>query len=252
MTLLLLAGCGMKPDHAALEDVTVEKAISALRLYALSISDFKGSALVRVSGEGAGSGQSVGLSIRYKKPDMFRIVAKAFAGLPVAVMTADADSVLVFFPSENAVVNAPRSDGALRRVLPGFGFGIDKLTSVLTGYLPPDEDMSSFRASVVNRGDRVELVLDGPDESRRLTLEGADLHVTEEVIVRDDAIVWRLEAAGFRETDAGISFPRRVTVESAGGAVQVEFSDTSFNTGLVEGDLIFTPPPGARNVPVPL
>ncbi|MCD6308532.1 MAG: DUF4292 domain-containing protein [Candidatus Latescibacteria bacterium] len=237
------AGCGLRPQTVVPDDITVDRAIAAVRENASRIGDFTGSVFVRAS-EGAGSFQSVRLSIRYKRPGRFRILVKAFAGLPVALISAAGDSVRVFLPSENAYIDAARSDNTLHRILPGVDFGIDRLTSFLTGFIPPDDVLPGCRKTLERLNGRTVLVLLCGEKMQRLTLAGRDMHITgEEILVNGDS-VWRLRASGFRTVD-GIPFPRKITMESERGAATVEFSGCSFNTGLDDAELEFATPPNA-------
>jgi len=237
------AGCGLRPRTAVPDDITVERAIAAVRENASRIGDFTGSALVQAA-DGAGSAQSVRLSIRYKKPDRFRILVKALAGLPVALIAAGGDSVRVFLPSENAYIDAARSDDVLRRVLPGIDFGLDRFTSFLTGFLPPDNVLTGCRKTIERRNGTAVLVLASGEKVLRLTLAGRDMRVIgEEILVNGDS-VWRWRASGFRTVD-GIPFPRKITMENERGAATVEFSGCAFNSGLDDAELEFVPPPNA-------
>jgi len=245
----LLSGCGMRPSPVVPEDLTVRFLLETLDGRASRIRDFTGTAFVRMRG-GDGSPESVKLSIRYIRPGRFRILVKGFAGIPVALISSAGDSLTVFFPSENTYVTGEYGEGLLRELVPGIDVDIWRITSVLTGYLPPPEERGRLEKSLERMGKDVVLVMRDENVTYRYTVSGKHLDVVGEEIIRGGRTVWSGRASGFRSHD-GTRFPRRVSVRTEEGAVDIEFSGCRFNTGLKESEIAFTVPPSAERLAFP-
>jgi len=239
----------LRPPTAVPEDVTARLLLETLDERASLIRDFTGTAFVRMR-RGGGSPESVKLSIKYIRPGRFRILVKGFAGIPVALISSTGDSLTVFFPSENTYVAGRYRDGLLRELIHGIDIDIWRVTSVLTGSLPPPDERGRLEKFLERAGRDAVLVLRDENVTYRYTVSGKHLDVVAEEIIRGGRRIWSERASGFRSY-GGARFPRRVSVRAEEGAVDIEFSGCRFNTGLKESEVAFTVPPSAERLAFP-
>lgn len=244
----LATGCAVRPMVTVPPDMTAERAFSLVGSRASSIRDFTGTALVRGI-DGDASGKSVKLSIRYLAPDRYRVLAKAFAGIPVGVMTADQDSVTMFFPSDNAFITLGRHDEGLLRITDGYGLDFDMIASVLTGFSLPSAEADGYRKTLERRGKRTMLVLDNGTTKYSLLLEGSECRVVEETVEQFGSLTYSKRASRFK-TIGGVPVPGRVKVETGRGVFDIELDDCALNSNLTGQDVSFAVPPTAERLSV--
>ena len=247
IALLLLAvnGCALRPHASVPLDLNAAQVIGTIDSNAKKIHDFSGTALVKVTHDG--KSQNFKLSIKYLRPDRFRILVKGFAGIPVGVINVLSDSLTVYFPSENSYVSTSRDNNALRHLIPGLDFDF---TSVFTCSLPSSEELVAYRKSIEYLDGRAILVLARDTVIRRYTIEGRKMNVVAEDAYDGETLLWEKTSAGFRSYD-GIMFPRKMSLRNGRGSIDLEYSGCEFNTGLTESDVVFAVPPTAEKLTLP-
>lgn len=246
--LFLSEGCAVRPRTSVPRDMTVEDILGLLDARTASMVDFTGNALV-VTKSAQGASTSIRLSIRYLSPDRYRITAKAFAGIVVALVTADSDTVTVFFPSDNAYITLGRHDDVVRFLVPGIIGDIDRFTGVVNGFIPPRDKRDGFKTTLEHRGGRTIVALDDGFTKHTVTVEGRECRVVAASIERAGAVSLNMRASRF-DSKSAIPFPGRVVMDNERGSVDIGFSDCAFNGGLRETDVGFTIPSGAERLGV--
>ena len=243
---LLAYGCGLKPFPGSPEDVTISQVLAAIEKHSTLIEDFSGTALVKAKLKSEPS-QSVKVSIRYIRPDNFRVVIKGFAGITGALISTCSDSMNIYFPSENTFITEERNNDILRLIVPGINVDFEQITSILTGMLPSPDERDQYQKSLKHSGKRVVLQLIRGTTLHSYILEGKEMRVVGEEILQDGVTVWRKEASGFRNVD-GVVFPRKISIRNEHGIIDMEFSGCSINSGLTENDLSFVIPSSAERI----
>lgn len=241
---ITVQGCALKPYPAVPVDVTVPQALAAVDRHSTVIKDFSGTALVKINQKG-GSSESVKLSIKYIRPDRFRVLIKGFAGIPVALICASSDSMNIYFPSDNSFITIGRHEKIIRHIVPGFDVEFSSITSILTGMLPPQGELEKYEKTLERYGKQVVLTLKRGTTVFRYTLDGKEMNVVGEEINSDGKTVFSKKASGFHEID-GILFPRKVSLENERGVMVIEFSGCSINQGLTDSELTFVIPASAE------
>jgi len=246
--VLFAAGCGIKPQPVQ-RSISADEAVRRITMQNENILDFTGSATVTTRSEN-GSGEKFGLTIKYMKPDRFRFMVKGFAGLPLAVITLKADSLIAYFPQDNSYIKSASGAKVISRLVPGLNLDISKLTSFLTGILP-DNEVADFQKSIIVDGGTSVLMLKKEPFEHVLTLSGEHFDLIEERFLFAGETSWLRTASAYRDFDDGIRFPRTITMERAGDMISFDFSRREFNTGLKSDKLIFTVPFSAEKLSIP-
>ncbi|MBA7572358.1 hypothetical protein ES708_14138 [subsurface metagenome] len=246
-----LNGCGLKPSSSIPTGITVSQAIDAIEKQSSHIRDFTGKAFVKAS-IGSSPEQTVNVSVKYLRPDNFRLNVKGFAGITVAVISAVSDSITIYFPSENAFLALGRKDSsnettlsdALTLFIPELKIKPERIAAVFNGTLPTPFNREHFRASIKSTDRQAVLTLENGPVCYRYTLEGPELMVVEEEILEDGISVWHKYAASFQSLDE-VLFPQIIRITEGEGKVSLEFSDYAINSGLNEDDCTFAVPESA-------
>jgi len=246
MAALAVSGCGLRPAHIP-ETVTIQQAIEAIERWSPRIQDYSGRASVLVdAGEGP---QTATLLIRYIYPGRFRVYVKGFAGIDLARITALGDSVAVYVPSENLYVTAARGNDLLARLAPDADIDLDGIEFIFDGSLPPPDERIAQTITMDIREREADLTVSKGARAHRYTLAGPALRLVSEVLLVDGEPVVRKKFEKFG-TYNGVVFPEELTLERGGTIVKIKFSQSIFNSGLTDRDLLFAVPPSAERVAV--
>ena len=245
----LLHGCALRPSPGIPRDMTVADVMTALEKRAARIGDLSGTALVTTNLRD-GASNSVKISIKYIGPDRFRILVKGFAGIPVALIGADRDSLKIFFPSENTYIAAERSENALGQLVPELNIDVNRLASLLIGTPPPAKEIRGYDISLEHLGSGAVLSMKSGPAEHRYMLQGGDLKVVAEETYDGGRVVWSRKASGFRTVN-GVLFPRKISLSHESGTLDVEFSGVDINTGLAADDLSVVIPVTAERLILP-
>ncbi len=246
--LLLGAGCAIRPRPVA-ERLTAEMAIRSLYARSSGIRDFKGSAAVTVSSSEGGA-QNFNISLRFRAPDSYRILVKGFAGMPAAMITMRADSLMAYFPQDNSYVTSGSGEKAIKALAPGMNLDLSQLSSWLTGLIP-EHEMNEYKRELTRDGDRAVLSLAKDPWEHRFVLEGEALDPVEESFLFGGKLSWWRTARGFRSYEDGVRFPRVIEMYRDDASAVFDFSRIEVNSGLSEDDLSFTVPANAEQLSFP-
>jgi len=241
--LMTVHGCALRPYPGIPEDVTVQQALDAVEKHSLRVKDFSGSASIMAKMKGKYEFNN-SFSIKYIRPDRFRVVVKGFAGIPVALISTQRDSTYIYLPAKNAYIAAGSGDDVLQHIVPGISVSFKQMTSLITGTLPYAEEQGYYRKSLGRYGKRIVLILKRDSIEHRYTLEGPEMLVVCEDILHNGETIWRIKNARFRDAD-GVMFPRKISMENEYGTVDIQFSRCTINSGLTDNDLLLVIPSSA-------
>ena len=236
LAILIVTGCARKPVVRRLpRELTAEQALAAVDARSRRILDLSASASVTARTP-EGDEHQARVSIRYRRPDRFRIVVRGFAGIAGVYIATTPDSVYAYYPSENVYLLAARSDDTLRRIAPELGLDLDRLTGIFSGTPPPAAGRDDLRLSLVRNGEQAVLTADTGNISARYTLAGPDLLVVAEEIIIGGESVWRMEAEDFETVD-GVPVATRIKVWGLRGTMEMDLSRIAVNSGISDTDL---------------
>ncbi len=262
LAILIVTGCARKPVVRRLpRDLTAEQALAVVDARSSVILDLSASAAVTARTP-EGDEHKARVSIRYRRPDRFRIVVRGFAGIAGVYISTTSDSVYAYYPSENVYLLAARSNDTLRRIAPELSLDLDRLTGIFSGTLPPAAGHDDLRLSLVRNGEQAVLTVETgsngeqavltvetgsngeqavltaetPNNGARYTLAGPDLLIVAEEIIVGGESVWRMEAEDFEIVD-GVRVATHIKIWGLGGTMEMDLSRIEVNSGISDTDL---------------
>lgn len=244
--ILFFQGCGMKPPGIP-EDVTVEQILDSLYKQSAAVRDFSGWA--KVIERHNGHEQSATTVIRFIAPNRIRVILKGFAGIELAEISSDGDSMTVFLPSLNGYVKGENREGLLHKLVPDFEFDVTRFASVFSVLAPPHDAIFEFQASLKKNGNRMEMALARGDTVYRYLVEGPQLLVVEEDLTVGGTSVWHKKSQDFRAVGAGI-FPRKMIIRNERHSLDLSFYSVSINSGLSMQDIAIDMPESAERLQI--
>ena len=242
--ILHFQGCGMKPPGIP-EEVTVEQILDSLYKQSAAVTDFSGWA--KVKARYGGHEQSATTVIRFIAPDRIKVDLKGFAGIELASISTDSDSMTVYLPSLNGYVKGENREGLLNKLVPDFEFDVTRIASVFSIQAPLRDTITKFQTSLKRKGNRMEMTLIRGDMVYRYLVEGPQLVVVEEDLVVGGTSVWHKRSEDFRSAGAGI-FPRKMTIRNDRGSLDFVFYSVSINSGLSMKDTAIDMPDSAERL----
>lgn len=239
------SGCGLRPSPQLPAGVTEADVICALREQSGQMVDFKGKAFARA--QTGGNEETASLQLAYVSPDKFKTVIKGTFGIVYAVVTMNADSLNMYFPSENGFLHIDRVPGQDSIQLPGIDFNLQRFTSYFTGVLPPQDVLSASDVILLRTDDGGDLVINTGHYSYRYHVTGEKFRLTEYEIYEGQDMVWHMTCSGYREWEGGV-FPRKMILVEPDRELALEFSGCVINGGLEDKDTAFHIPSSAERL----
>ena len=249
-----LTGCGLKPSPGIPADITIPRLLAAVEKQSSRMKDFSGKAFVKAKIKGE-SVKTAWITMRYVQPDNFRVFIKGFAGIEIARIYALSDSIVLYFPTENAYITIESRDEScktgvsefLQLFIPDVDLDVERIIKIFSSPIPPREQQHRYEMSLQHSGREAVLTLKKGANSYSYTFKGPEMLMVNEHISCDGVTVWNKTASGFRKID-GIPFPKILTIESSGSDLHIEFSDCSINSGLTANDISFKIPSSAERI----
>ncbi len=241
----IAAGCGLKPSPNVPSDLTAKRALESIRRHADAVSDLSGWGRAK-SVEG-NSVRTAKVSVKYLRPNLFKSVILGFAGIEIATVASDGDSLTAYIPSADGFIRTGLDAEALSAILPLAGAVLNDLIPIMAGSPPLPEAPDTDKTEVRHRGRNAEIIVKNGETEYFYLLAGPDLRVVECRNTFHGDPVWTVKWDRF-EKNGDIYFPRSVTVILDRGKVGFEWSSYTLNTGLSRTACALSIPPDAKRL----
>jgi len=239
-----ISGCGLKPSSTIPAGLTIEDAVENVKRQTLQVTDLTGWGHA-ISTHGS-SVQTAKVSVKYIRPDIFKAVILGFAGIELATVASDGDSVTAYIPTVDGFIRAGLKGTALAGITPYPGADISDLITAAAGSLPiPESDQLS--ASLAFHDGHVELTMKNADAEYIYFLKGNDLRVVECRKKVHGMNEWVVERSRFKKA-GDVFFPKKITVIAETGKIEFEWSSFSLNTGISKNACTLTVPEDANRL----
>jgi hypothetical protein len=240
--MTFIQGCGVKPSLIP-EGITEDQVIDSLYRQSEAIRDFSGWAKVKTKFNSRE--QSATTIVHFISPDRIKIELKGFAGIELASISAEDDSLTVYFPSYNGYLKGQKGRDLLNKIIPDFDFDLRNFNAFFSVQLPPRDMIKEFHPSLMKKGNRLEVSLERENTVCRYLVEGPQLLIVEENISIGGIPVWQKKSQDFRSVGK-VFFPRKISVRNDRGSLDCVFYSVSINSGLTSQDIRLEIPDSAK------
>jgi hypothetical protein len=241
----LAAGCGLKPSPTVPSDLTVGRALVSVERRAAAIHDISGWGRAR-STEGS-SVRTAKVSVKFIRPNLFKSVILGFAGIELATVASDGDSLTAYIPAADGFIRTGLDAKALSAFLPLAGAGFGDLLPIMAGLPPIPASLETFTKELRRRGKNAELILSNGDSEYAYLLTGPDMRIIECRHAFRRESVWTVKWKNF-ENNGDTVFPKNVHITLARGEVGFEWSSYTLNSGLDKASCALSVPHDARRL----
>jgi len=245
LVVLFAAGCGLKPSPGIPSNLTAGYALESISRQAGVVKDIDGWGRAR-STEGS-SVRTAKVSVKFILPHLFKSVILGFAGIELATVASDGDSLTAYIPALDGYFRTGLETKALSAIIPLAGAGLDELLPLISGSPPVPSSLDMYEKELKRRGRNAEVTLRNDGSAYTYLLTGPNLRVVGFSLATDGEKVCTVRWKNFEDI-GGIAFPKSVTVETKRGEVAFEWSSFILNTGLEKTACVFIVPHDARRL----